>query len=70
MVSGQQPRNHLWDECVRCHEMDSVDEAGLCPHCYWGLRAEMDHGHEVMCDYLRAWARFAEWCDARGQTTH
>ena len=34
------------------------------------VRVEFHEGFLRLQDYLLAWARFAEWCSARGQTAH
>jgi hypothetical protein len=70
VISEQRPRNVIDAECIRCREADAVDEAGYCGPCYWFVRAEIEHGIVAMREYLLAWAQFAEWCRARGQTTH
>jgi hypothetical protein len=56
-------------ECIHCHESPAVDEFGYCGYCHWTLRAEIEEGFFQLREYLRAWARFSEWCDERGATT-
>jgi hypothetical protein len=43
-----------------------VDELGYCGHCHWAVRAEIEEGLYQLREYLRSWARFADWCAARG----
>jgi hypothetical protein len=31
------------------------------------VREEIDDGIKALCDYLRAWARFGQWCAQRGE---
>jgi len=56
----------MWEECIRCNEAPAVDEQGYCGHCHWAVRAEVEEGFYALREYLRAWARFDEWCEARG----
>jgi len=43
-----------------------VDEFGYCGHCHWAVRAEIEDGFFALREYLRAWARFGEWCEQHG----
>ena len=52
----------MWEECIRCDEAPAVDEQGYCGHCHWAVRAEVEEGLYAIREYLRAWARFEEWC--------
>jgi hypothetical protein len=56
----------MYEECIRCGEAPAVDELGYCGHCHWAVRAEIEEGFYQLREYLRAWSRFADWCDARG----
>jgi hypothetical protein len=56
------------DDCIRCGESPASDEFGYCSHCHWAVRAEVEEGFNKLCEYLRAWARYADWCAARGVT--
>ena len=56
----------MWEECIRCNEAPAVDEQGYCGHCHWAVRAEIEEGFYAIREYLRAWARFDEWCETRG----
>ena len=55
----------MWEECIRCNEAPAVDEQGYCGHCHWAVRAEVEEGFYALREYLRAWARFDEWCETR-----
>ena len=55
--------------CIRCDEAPVVDDDGYCGHCHWAVRAEIEEGYYALREYLRAWARYADWCDARGLST-
>jgi hypothetical protein len=56
----------MFDDCIRCHEAPAVDELGYCGHCHWAVRAEIEEGFYELREYLRSWARFSDWCQARG----
>ncbi len=56
----------MFDECIRCREAPPVDEFGYCGHCHWAVRAEIEEGFHQLREYLRSWARFGDWCEARG----
>jgi len=56
----------MFDECIRCREAPAVDELGYCGHCHWAVRAEIEEGFHQLREYLRPWARFSDWCEARG----
>ncbi|MFL5960712.1 MAG: hypothetical protein ACJ75G_10650 [Gaiellaceae bacterium] len=43
-----------------------MDDQGYCGHCHWAVRAEVEEGFYALREYLRAWARFDEWCESRG----
>src|ERR1700753_3918770 len=55
----------MWEECIRCNEAPAVDDQGYCGHCHWAVRAEVEEGFYAMREYLRAWARFDEWCETQ-----
>jgi hypothetical protein len=54
----------MFEECIRCSEATAVDDLGYCGHCHWAVRAELEEGFLQIRDYLRAWARFSDWCEA------
>ena len=54
----------MCEECIRCNEAPAVDEQGYCGHCHWAVRAEVEEGLYEIGEYLRAWARFDEWCES------
>jgi hypothetical protein len=70
VISEQQPWSATGPDCIRCNDAPAVDEDGYCGHCHWTVKAEFRVGLMDMQEYLLAWARFAEWCHARGQTAH
>jgi hypothetical protein len=47
--------------CIRCGEAPSVDEIGLCGHCHWAVRSEVEHGLDRFAAYLGRWAAFRAW---------
>lgn len=47
--------------CIRCGNHPPV-ERGLCAHCVWAVRAEIEDGFVKLRGYLQAWADFTEWC--------
>lgn len=53
------------ETCIRCDNAPAVDENGYCGHCHWSVKAEVDEGFYHLCEYLRLWARFDEWCAGR-----
>jgi hypothetical protein len=55
----------MFDECIRCGEAPAVDELGYCGHCHWAVRAEIEEGFYQLREYLRSWARFSDWCEAK-----
>jgi hypothetical protein len=56
----------MFEECIRCGESPAVDELGYCGHCHWAVRAEVEEGFYRLREYLRAWARYTDWCSAHG----
>ena len=38
----------------------------IAGHCHWAVRAEVEEGLYEIREYLRAWARFDEWCVSHG----
>jgi hypothetical protein len=56
----------MYDDCILCGLAPAVDELGYCGHCYWAVRAEIEDGFIELREYLASWARFTDWCDARG----
>jgi hypothetical protein len=56
----------MFEECIRCCEAPAVDDLGYCGHCHWAVRAEIEEGFYQLREYLRSWARFSDWCQARG----
>jgi hypothetical protein len=70
MISERQPSRTLFEDCIRCGDAPAVDLYGYCGHCHWVVRAECRNGLAQFDVYLLAWSRFAEWCGARGQSTH
>ena len=56
----------MLEDCIRCTEAPAVDELGYCGHCHWAVRAEIEEGFYQLREYLRPWARFADWCDDHG----
>src|SRR5581483_3557946 len=59
----------MFEECIRCSEAPAVDDLGYCGHCHWAVRAEIEEGFYQLREYLRAWARFSDWCHARVSAT-
>ena len=51
---------------LRDRVLAAVDDLGYCGHCHWAVRAEIEEGFYQLREYLRSWARFTDWCDARG----
>ena len=49
-------------DCIRCREAPAVDGEGYCGHCHWAVRSEIEEGFYLLREYLRKWARFADWC--------
>jgi hypothetical protein len=49
------------DTCIRCGDAPPVDEQGLCGHCHWAMRAEVEVGLYELREYLRKVARFEAW---------
>jgi hypothetical protein len=56
----------MFEDCIRCSEAPAVDDLGYCGHCHWAVRAEIEEGFFQLREYLRSWARYSDWCDARG----
>jgi hypothetical protein len=52
--------------CIRCGEAPSVDEIGLCGHCHWAVRSEVEHGLDRFAAYLGRWAAFRAWESVTG----
>jgi hypothetical protein len=52
--------------CIRCDEAPGVDDLGLCGHCHWAFRAEIEEGFYRLRRYLVCWDRFRAWCDDNG----
>ena len=52
---------HEPQTCIGCGEQPAVDLAGLCGHCHWAIRAEVEEGMGEIGQYLGGWARFREW---------
>ena len=55
--------------CPRCHKTSHHPkdaQHGYCGHCHWAVRAEVEEGLYAFREYLRAWARFDEWCVSHG----
>lgn len=47
--------------CIRCGEAPAADGDGYCGHCHWAVRAEIEEGFHKLREYLKGWARFADW---------
>lgn len=54
--------------CIRCGEHESLQDRPYCVRCTFAVRAEVEEGLRELSAYLRAWAAFAAWCRARGDT--
>jgi hypothetical protein len=54
--------------CIRCGEHDALPDRPYCIHCTFAVRAEVEDGLRQLSEYLGAWAAFASWCRARGDT--
>jgi hypothetical protein len=52
--------------CIRCGENACAGERAYCASCVFALRAETESGFARLLEYLRAWAAFSDWCEARG----
>lgn len=57
----------MYEMCIRCGENYGVTEEGMCGHCHWAFRAELDALWLEMRDYLRLALEFQEWCIAHGK---
>lgn len=57
------------EACVRCKEAPAATPEGLCGHCHWAVRAEVEEGLYALREYLKSWARFDAWEKAHGQGT-
>ena len=53
--------------CIRCGDHETLPDRPYCIHCTFAVRAEVEEGLRQLADYLGAWARFEEWCRARGE---
>jgi hypothetical protein len=47
--------------CIRCCNAPRVDDWGLCGHCHWAVRSEIEVGLYELREYLRKVARFEAW---------
>jgi hypothetical protein len=54
--------------CIRCGDAPPVDEWGLCGHCHWAVRGEIEVGLYELREYLRKVARFEAWLRWRDAT--
>jgi hypothetical protein len=52
--------------CIRCGDHETLPDRPYCIHCTFAVRAEVEDGLRQLAEYLGAWARFDEWCKARG----
>lgn len=55
------------NECIRCHDAPATCDFGFCFDCVWDVRVEFEGGFHRLREYLRAWNRFATWCEQRGE---
>ena len=53
--------------CVRCGDAPRFGESGYCIACHWSVLVEVEAGFRSLCEYLRRWALFGDWCVQRGQ---
>lgn len=53
-------------DCILCEDAPAVDGLGYCGPCHWILRAECEKGFRQLREYLRAWAKFGQWCAEHG----
>jgi hypothetical protein len=53
--------------CIRCDDAPQVDAEGFCGHCHWAVRFEVENGLVAIGEYLRRWARYADWCVDHGR---
>ena len=54
--------------CIKCGERETLPGRPYCVHCTFAIRAEVEDGLRQLAEYLGAWAAFASWCRARGDT--
>lgn len=49
------------EPCLRCGEAPAIDKAGMCGHCHWLTRLDIDRGLREFEIHLTKHARFDDW---------
>lgn len=55
----------MFEYCIRCNEAIAVDDKGMCGHCHWAFRIELDDLWREIGTYLADWMNFRRWEEAR-----
>ena len=52
-------------DCIRCGIAPAVSD-GLCSHCTWSIRAEIQEGLYQLGEHLRKWLAYERYCKDHG----
>jgi hypothetical protein len=55
--------------CLRCAESPATTPDGMCGHCHWAIKAEVENGIVQIAEYVSKQDEFARWLRENGRDT-
>jgi len=49
------------EQCIRCDNAYACDGHGMCGHCHWAHKSEVEFGLTKLWTYLKRWSEFRAW---------